>query len=76
MTEHAQGLVRKELKRRHWTEGELGRRAKGDAGKVAIAERLRAESAVTVKWIAERLQMGSPGYVNHLLYHRRKRQRE
>ena len=25
-----------------------------------------------VKWIAERLQMGAPGYVNHLLYRRRK----
>jgi hypothetical protein len=27
---------------------------------------------VTVKWIAERLHMGAPGYVNHLLYRRRK----
>jgi hypothetical protein len=26
----------------------------------------------TVKWMAERLQMGGPGYVNHLLYRRRK----
>jgi len=33
-----------------------------------MAARLRAETAVTVKWIAERLQMGAPGYVNHLLY--------
>jgi hypothetical protein len=39
---------------------------------VAIAARLRAETAVTVKWIAERLRMGAPGYVNHLLYHQRK----
>lgn len=34
--------------------------------------RLRAETAMTVKWIADRLQMGSPGYVNHLLYRHRK----
>jgi hypothetical protein len=27
---------------------------------------------VTVKWIAERLEMGAPGYVHHLLYRRRK----
>ena len=27
---------------------------------------------MTVKWIAERLQMGSPGHVNHLLYRQRK----
>jgi putative transposase len=44
----------------------------GDAGKVAVAVRLRREAAVTVKWIAERLQMGAPGYVNHLLYRHRK----
>jgi hypothetical protein len=27
---------------------------------------------LTVKWIAERLQMGTGGYVDHLLYQRRK----
>ena len=42
------------------------------AGKVALAVELREKTAVTVKWIAERLQMGSPGYLNHLLYQRRK----
>jgi hypothetical protein len=69
---HAEGIVAKELKRRRWGEEELGRRAKGDAGKVVVAARLRAETAVTVKWIAERLQMGAPGYVHHLLYRRRR----
>jgi hypothetical protein len=39
---------------------------------VAIAMRLCEETAVTVKWIAERLGMGVPGYVNYLLYRRRK----
>lgn len=69
---HAEGIVTEELKRRRWDEKELGRRVKGDGQKVAIAMRLRAETAVTVKWIAERLGMGAPGYVNHLLYRRRK----
>jgi hypothetical protein len=73
--EHAEGMVMKELKRRRWNEQELRRRAKGDAQKVALAVRLRAETAVTVRWIAERLFMGAPGYVNHLLYRRRKAQR-
>ena len=50
----------------------MEQRAKGDAQKVAIAARLRAESAVTVRWLAERLQMGTPGYVHHLLYRQRK----
>ena len=69
----AEGIVTAELKRRRWTEQELGRRAKGDAGKILMAERLRAETVMTVNWIAQRLQMGTPGYVNHLLYHRRKK---
>ena len=71
----AEGIVVAELKRRRWGPGELGRRAKGDAGKVAVAKRLRAETAVTVKWIAERLRMGAPGYVNHLLYRQRQLER-
>ena len=33
---------------------------------------LRAETAMKVEWIAGRLQMGSPGYFNHLLYRSRK----
>ncbi|HRZ35663.1 MAG TPA: transposase [Candidatus Paceibacterota bacterium] len=68
----AEEIVARELKRRRWTEAELERRAKGDAGKVAIAVRLRAETVMTVKWIAQRLQMGAPGYVHHLLYCQRK----
>jgi hypothetical protein len=30
--------------------------------------RLRAETTMTVGWIAERLAMGTRGYLNHLLY--------
>jgi hypothetical protein len=39
---------------------------------VAIAVRLRAETAMTVQWIAARLPMGAPGYVNHFLFRQRK----
>ena len=39
--EHAQGIVAAELKRQRWSKAELGRRAKGGAGKVALAVRLR-----------------------------------
>jgi REP element-mobilizing transposase RayT len=70
--EHAEALVVEEMKRRRLKDGDLERRAKGDAQKVAMAERLRAETAVTVHWIAERLRMGAPGYVHHLLYRRRR----
>lgn len=51
----------------------MARRAKGDPGNVALAGRLRAETVVPVRWIAERLRMGTAGYVNHLLYRWRQR---
>jgi putative transposase len=75
MEARAEAIVAEELKRRRWTEEELGRRAKGEAQKVTMAVRLRAETTVTVKWIAERLRMGAPGYLHHLLYLRRKERR-
>jgi putative transposase len=68
----AERLVGEGLKRLKWREADLARRAKGDPGKVALAARLRVETVMTVKWIAARLQMGASGYVNHLLYQRRK----
>ena len=68
----AERLVGEEMKRRKWSVAELDRRAKGDPGKVALAVRLRAETDMTVKWIAARLRMGTSGYVNHLLYQHRK----
>ena len=43
-------------------------RRKGDRENLKIALRLRAETTVTVKWIAERLRMGTWTYLNHLLY--------
>ena len=68
----AEEIIAAELKRRCWREGVLKQRAKGDAVKVALAARLRMETEMTVKWIARRLEMGAPGYVNHLLYRWRK----
>ena len=76
MTARAERIVAAEMKRRRWDEAELEKRAKGDAQKVAIAVRLRAESAVTVQWIAARLRMGAPGYVHHLLHRQRKAKEE
>ena len=50
----------------------LAERRNGDAGKVAIAERLRAETTVTMAWIAERLPMGTRTHLAHLLYGRKR----
>lgn len=68
----AEQIIAGELKRRRWQEADLKTRAKGDAAKVALAARLRAETTMTAGWIAERLRMGTRGYLNHLLYRKRK----
>jgi REP element-mobilizing transposase RayT len=68
----AELIIAEELKRGRWQEAELKTRPKGDSVKVALAARLRAETTMTVGWIAERLAMGTRGYLNHLLYRRRK----
>ena len=60
--------MREGLKRLKWKERDLAARRKGDPEKVKLALRLRAETAVTIKWIAQRLQMGTWTHLNHLLY--------
>jgi hypothetical protein len=64
------------LQRRRWTPADLKARRKGDPAKVALAARLRAQTTMTVGWIAERLWMGTRGHLNHLLYRRRKSRTE
>ena len=61
-------MIAEALKRRKWRAGDLAARAKGDLSKVAIAARVRAETVVTVKWIAERLGMGTASYLNNRLH--------
>ena len=68
----AELIIAEELKRWRWQEADLETRPKGDSVKVALAARLRAETTMTVGWIAERLAIGTRGYLNHLLYRRRK----
>ena len=68
----AERIIAEELKRGRWQEADLKTRPKGDPVKLALAARLRAETTMTVGWITERLAMGTRGYLNHLLYRRRK----
>jgi hypothetical protein len=56
------------LARLGWGLEELERRRKGDPQKVLIAAGLRRETTMTLTWIADRLRMGAPGHVAHLLY--------
>jgi len=63
----AERLVREELGRLGWQDADLVQRRKGGPGKVRIARRLRQETTLTLKWIAERLQMGGWTYVSNLV---------
>ena len=54
----AERLVQEELRKRQWTEQDLEKRRKTDAIKVKMAARLRANTVMTLDWIAQRLQMG------------------
>ena len=56
--QRAERLVKEELQKWRWTERELEQRRKTDVAKVKIAARLRAESVMTLDWIAKRLRMG------------------
>jgi hypothetical protein len=68
--ERAEGIIGAAFKSRGWTEQELRERRKGDKFKVRLANPLRAETTMTLKWTAERLSMGTRGYLAHLLYRR------
>jgi hypothetical protein len=63
----AERLVRKGLDALGWTDTDLARRRKGDPVKVRLARKLRAETTMTLHWIATRLQMGRWTYVSNLL---------
>ena len=57
--EQAEEMVREGLKRLGWKEQDLAARRKGDGQKLKLALRLRKETTASVKWIAQRLQMGT-----------------
>jgi REP element-mobilizing transposase RayT len=61
-------IIDEELRRSVWMEADLTLRKKGDPAKIRMARRLRAETTVTLQWIAARLRMGTKGHLSHLLY--------
>ena len=63
----ADRIVKEETARLGWHENELRTRRKGDKDKIAVARRLRQETTMSLKWIAQRLEMGSWTYVSNLL---------
>ena len=56
----AEGIVAEELARLGWTQGDLAAQQKSHPVKLALAARLRQETTLSVKQIAERLYLGRP----------------
>ena len=63
----AERIVKEEIERLGWDEDQLRARRKGHRAKVMLARRPRQETTMSLKWIAQRLQMGSWTYVSNLL---------
>ena len=55
----AERILRDELKRLRWSEGQLPKRIKSDPAKLAMAARLRRETTLPLPWIAARLHWGT-----------------
>jgi hypothetical protein len=72
----ANRILREELEVAKWTEDQLESLRKGDPGKLRIARRLRAETTMTLQWIARRLHMGTKTHLSHLLYWGRRAESE
>jgi REP element-mobilizing transposase RayT len=64
-------LVELGLKEAGWKPGDLALRRKGDPVKLALARRLRRETTMPLKWICERLAMGSWKSANRRLHEQR-----
>ena len=73
-TSQALELLRAERQRLGWDRAALRRASKGDERKVRLAVRIRQETTMSLKWIAEHLAMGSWTHVSNLLVAERKRE--
>jgi hypothetical protein len=65
-------MLREEMGPLGWDRQALRQAAKGDERKVRVAARLRKETTMSLKWIAQHLEMGSWTHVSNLLGARRK----
>ena len=73
--QQARRIIEQELRHRHWNPEELARRRKGDPDKVRMALRLREETTMTLKWVADALHMGAWTHVSNLLSQERQKRR-
>ena len=63
----AEAIISARLKKLGWEKADLGAQRKSDPRKVALAKALRSETTMSLKWIAQRLEMGSWTHVSNLL---------
>ena len=64
----AREIIEDELRTLGWSEEDLATERKGHTEKVRIARRLRTETTMSLRWIAEKLHMGARSHLTHLLY--------
>jgi hypothetical protein len=67
MQQRAERIIAEGLKEAGWNAGHLRAERKGHQVKVELARRLRSETTMTLKWIAENLWMGKWTHVSNLL---------
>jgi REP element-mobilizing transposase RayT len=65
--QRAEAMIAARLKKLGWAKSELAARRKSDPHKVALARELRSQTTMSLKWIAQRLEMGSWTHVSNLL---------
>jgi len=64
--------VKEELKRRRWREEELGSRAKGEPAEGGDGGAVEGRDGGDRQMDRQAITDGTPGYLNHLMYRRRK----
>ena len=64
----AERIIAQELKRLKWAESDLAGQPKNHSRMLALAARLRRETTLTIRQIAQRLHMGSWKSLNNKLY--------
>lgn len=65
--EHGKRIIAEGLEKEGWKLEELSKRRKGDPVKVALALKLRQETTLSLKWVAEHLHMGTWEHLSRLL---------
>ena len=66
--QRAERIISKELAKISWQETELAHHRKGDPHKIKIAQCLRAQTPLSLSWIATRLGIGTRNHLAFLLY--------